>query len=440
MKFIAIDFETANSSRTSACSLGITFVENNKVVETKHFYIKPTPNYYNFINVGIHGITKKDTDDKNEFNELWQEIKPYFENNKVVAHNASFDISVLRAVLEHYQIEFPKLEYYCTMLFSKTTLKGLINYQLSTISEHFNISLSHHNAESDANACAEIFLKLTEQENIDSFEKLCLKHNFIKGELLENFQYKPFKVKNTQTSFNRIDIDSIICNNENIDEEHPFYQKRVVFTGELETMTRLDAMQRVANVGGLIKPPSFSSKTNFLIVGNQDYARFGEGHKSTKMLKAEELIEKGFDIEIINENQFIALVQNENSNFEITIDLINNNSKDLLERKIINEFASKDVYFSDNFEIQINQAFQLIGNLSGYGHNYDFTTETNYFIISNKEIEDLKNNIKSSKINEVEQYMYLRVNAKDNDKNNSNLIVISEQCLYDYYEITNRKR
>lgn len=440
MKFIAIDFETANSSRTSACSLGITFVENKKIIETKHFYIKPTPNYYNFINVGIHGITKKDTEDKKNFKELWEEIKPYFENNNVIAHNASFDLSVLRTTLQHYEIEFPKLEYYCTMLFSKNTLNGLLNYQLSTISNHFNIKLTHHNAESDANACAEIFIKLLENENIDSFENLCLKHNFIKGELLEDFQYKPFKVKNTQYNFNKIDLESIVSDTEKIDEEHPFFEKRVVFTGELDTMTRLDAMQRVVNVGGLIKPSSFSAKTNYLIVGNQDYARFGEGHKSTKMLKAEELIEKGYDIEILNETQFITLVQNENSNFEITIDLIKKNSTELLERKIINEFAGKDVYFSDNFEIQINSAFQLIGNLSGYGHNYDFSTETNYFIISNNEIKDLEKNIKSTKINEIEQHMYLRVNAKDNEKNNSNLIVISEQCLYDYYEITNRKK
>lgn len=438
MNFITIDFETANSNRTSACSLGITFVENKKIIETKHYYIKPTPNYYNFINVGIHGITKKDTEDKQTFKELWKEIKPYFENNKVVAHNASFDLSVLRTTLEYYEIEFPKLEYYCTMLFSKNTLKGLLNYQLSTISNHFNINLTHHNAESDAKACAEIFIKLLENENIDSFESLCLKHNFIKGELLENFQYKPFRVKNAQYFFNRIDIDNIVNNNENINEEHPFFEKKIVFTGELDTMTRIDAMQRVVNVGGFIKPPSFSAKTNYLIVGNQDYARFGEGHKSTKMLKAEELIEKGFDIEILNETQFISLVQNQNSNFEITIELIQKNSKELLERKIINEFARKDVYFSDNFEIQINSAFQLIGNLSGYGHNYDFTTETNYFIISNNDIKDLEKNIKSNRIIEIEEHMYKRVNAKDNDKNNSNLIVISEQCLYDYYKITNR--
>ncbi|EKT4497685.1 3'-5' exoribonuclease [Flavobacterium psychrophilum] len=440
MKFIAIDFETANNSRTSACSLGITFVENKKIIKTKHFFIKPTPNYYNFINVGIHDITKEDTEDKGDFKELWEEIKPYFENNKVIAHNASFDLSVLRASLEHYQIEFPKLEYYCTMLLSKSILKGLLNYQLPTVSEYFNINLSHHNAESDAKACAEILIRLLENENIDSFEKLCSKYNFSKGELLDNFQYNPFKVKSSQYNFKRIDLDSILCNNENIDEEHLFYQKRVIFTGELETMTRPDALQRVANVGGIIKPQSFSSKINFLVVGNQDYAKFGEGHKSTKMLNAEKFIEKGYDIEIINESQFITLVQNENSNFEITIDLINKNSKELLERKVIYEFSKKDVYFSDNFEIQINQAFQLIGNLSGYGHNYDFTTETNYFIISNKEIKDLENNIKSAKINEVEQYMYLRVNAKDSDKNNSNLIVISEQCLYDYYDLTNRER
>ncbi len=440
MKFIAIDFETANSSRTSACSLGITFVENKKVIETKHFFIKPTPNYYNFINVGIHGITKKDTDDKRDFKELWEELQPYFENNNVIAHNASFDLSVLRTTLQHYDIQFPKLEYFCTMLFSKASLSGLLNYQLSTISDHFKINLKHHSAESDANACAEIFLKLLENENIESFEQLCVKHNFIKGELLDDYNYKPFKVKVSQYAFNKIDLDSIVYNIENVDQEHPFFEKKVVFTGELETMTRLDAMQRVANVGGLIKPPSLSSKTNYLIVGNQDYARFGEGHISGKMLKAQEYIAKGYDIEVLNEKQFISLVQNEVANFEITFGLIAKNSEELLKRKIINEFARKDVYFSDNFEIQINQAFQLIGNLAGYGHNYDFTTETNYFIISNTEIEDLKRDIKSTKIVEVEQYMYQRVNAKDKEKNNSNLIVISEQCLYDYYECTNRKR
>ena len=67
-------------------------------------------------------------------------------------------------------------------------------------------------------------------------------------------------------------------------------------------------------------------------------------------------------------------------------------------------------------------------------------TEINYFIISNNEIKDLENNIKSTKINKIEQQMYLRVNAKDKEKNNSNIIIISEQCLYDYYELTNRKR
>ena len=105
MNFIAIDFETANEKRASACSLGITVVKNNKIIEEKYWLIKPKPFRFESRNIIIHGIREEDVINEKEFDELWPEIKPYLENNLVIAHNASFDFSVLRNTLDLYNLE-----------------------------------------------------------------------------------------------------------------------------------------------------------------------------------------------------------------------------------------------------------------------------------------------------------------------------------------------
>ncbi|MGL5694720.1 MAG: 3'-5' exonuclease, partial [Peptostreptococcaceae bacterium] len=115
MDFVAIDFETANAQRASACSLGITVVKNNKVVEEKYWLIKPYPFKFDPRNIFIHGIREEDVINEKEFDEIWCEIKPYLENNLVIAHNSSFDFSVLRKTLDLYEIEYPNLDYACTL-------------------------------------------------------------------------------------------------------------------------------------------------------------------------------------------------------------------------------------------------------------------------------------------------------------------------------------
>ncbi len=84
MNFVAIDFETANFKRQSVCSVGLAIVENFKVVKTINKLIKPTPNYYERINMSIHGIKPEMTENEKNFSELWPELKPYLENNHVV--------------------------------------------------------------------------------------------------------------------------------------------------------------------------------------------------------------------------------------------------------------------------------------------------------------------------------------------------------------------
>lgn len=195
MNFIAIDFETANSIRSSICSVGIAKVENGKIVGTTHIYIKPTPNYYDSFNTVLHGISDKDTRSMPNFKELWKDLKPYFHNQTIIAHNASFDCSVLRFTLDNYNLSYPDLAYHCTYRLSQESLP-LPGHKLNEVSRHFNIKLNHHNAESDAIASALIAIKLCEKLKVNSLDELSKSLGFKVGKIIsETKSYRPFSKK-----------------------------------------------------------------------------------------------------------------------------------------------------------------------------------------------------------------------------------------------------
>lgn len=162
MDFVAIDFETANGNMTSACSLGIAVVKDNRIIQVKEWYIKPTPFYFNYFNTQIHGISEADVADCPAFNELWNEILPYFEGNTLVAHNAPFDMTVLKQLIAHYGLGAPCFDYFCSCALSRKTWRNLDNHKLNTVCEHLHIDLAHHNAASDAAGCAQIVLSAVE--------------------------------------------------------------------------------------------------------------------------------------------------------------------------------------------------------------------------------------------------------------------------------------
>lgn len=404
MNFTAIDFETANFKRQSVCSVGIAIVENFEVVKTINKLIKPTPNYYERINMSIHGIKPEMTQDKQTFIELWPELKPYIENNHIIAHNASFDLSALRYVLDSYEIEYPNLEYYCSMLTAKKVLPGLMNYQLPTVCKHLKIdNLNHHEATSDAIACANIFIRICKENNIKSFSELKKRFRLSSGKLYPN-SYSPFSC-NYNDAKNNTQLFETPTVKQQFDEEHPFYQKRVVFTGALTKLARNDAKKIVESIGGIVTPDTLSAKTNYLVVGTYDYNQFGEGFKSTKLKKAEELIVSGKELEIISETDFFKMIHTESTNFEITISQIESDSTEFLEQNIYNAFSGKNIYFSTDLKIDRLKAFQHVGDCSGYGHDYDKDEITNsdFFVISSSLIKGLEEGIKKKVIIDFEQ-------------------------------------
>ncbi|WP_283678124.1 3'-5' exonuclease [Lentilactobacillus sp. Marseille-Q4993] len=170
MNFVAMDFETANRKRASACSLALTVVKDNQIADELYSLINPEVDF-DWRNIQVHGIHEADVADAPTFPELWDHINSLFGTNRlVVAHNASFDNSVLRKSLERYGIETPHFLSLDTLRTSKQFYPDLENHKLNTLCDALNITLEHHhNALDDSVACANI---LIHQQNQFGSEQL----------------------------------------------------------------------------------------------------------------------------------------------------------------------------------------------------------------------------------------------------------------------------
>ncbi|MFD1418044.1 3'-5' exonuclease [Companilactobacillus keshanensis] len=164
MNFVAMDFETANGHRTSACSLALVLVRNSQIVDSFYTLINPQENF-SPRNIQIHHIRPQDVQDAPTFDKVWPHIQPLFDTSHLVAaHNASFDNSVLKNTLTNYGIFPPKYLTIDTVKTSRKFYPDMPNHKLDTVSRNLRIDLEHHhNALDDSIACAKILLK-TEQE------------------------------------------------------------------------------------------------------------------------------------------------------------------------------------------------------------------------------------------------------------------------------------
>lgn len=157
--FCAIDFETATNERHSACEMGICLVENGAIKETKTWLIKPPSfPYFNRHNIAVHGITPEDVEDAPTFDEIWYEAEEMMYGNLMIAHNASFDASVLRGCFDFYGMYKPKLNYLCSIQIAKKSWRHLPRFGLKSLAEYHHITFNHHRAGADAEVCAKISL------------------------------------------------------------------------------------------------------------------------------------------------------------------------------------------------------------------------------------------------------------------------------------------
>ena len=158
--FAAIDFETANTERSSVCSVGIVIVRDGKIVDKFYSLIKPEPEYYNYWCSQVHGLSLDDTMEAPVFPDVWAQIEPMIEGLPLVAHNKAFDESCLKAVFRVYQMDYPDYEFHCTRIASrKVWPEGPHNLDIIAARCGYDLE-NHHHALADAEACAAIALQI----------------------------------------------------------------------------------------------------------------------------------------------------------------------------------------------------------------------------------------------------------------------------------------
>ena len=156
MNFVAIDFETANYSADSACAIGLVKVADDRIVDAVVHLIRPPTR--EFVFTYIHGLTWRDVEESPTFGALWPTLAPLLKGaDFLAAHNAPFDRGVLRACCATYGIAAPRIKFRCTVEIARRTW-SIYPTKLSNVCKELGIALNHHEALSDAMACARIVL------------------------------------------------------------------------------------------------------------------------------------------------------------------------------------------------------------------------------------------------------------------------------------------
>lgn len=310
---LGIDFETANRTRSSACSLGLCVIDflSGKVIEKKQFLINPNTRF-DYFNSLVNGITSDMVKDAPLFQDVVGEISSRLGNNTiVVAHNAPFDISVLRKSCDVAQIPVPELNYFCTLRLSRALLPGMVSYTLPAIAVKCGLpDFRHHLADDDAEICARIFLYLINMCGAETIYQLSLRSGVWFGHTYPDGSYSCCH----KTSEPKIDLPVVISDvlpeyhpPISQDESNPLFGKTVVFTGALRGMPRTEAEGIVTAAGGVVGK-CVTKKTNFIVCGYQDPSVLKDHEKSSKLIKAEQYAADGCDIQIIPEELFRTMI------------------------------------------------------------------------------------------------------------------------------------
>ena len=161
-RFIVFDVETPNHLSDRMSAIGITVIEDGKITDEFYSLVNPET-YFDYFNTRLTGISEETVWDAPTFPELWPEIEPLMSGGLLVAHNAVFDMGVLKKCLQHYGIEWkPYVRYICTVQMGRRILPGM-SHKLDVLCDYYGIELNHHQAASDSQACAKILLHYLEE-------------------------------------------------------------------------------------------------------------------------------------------------------------------------------------------------------------------------------------------------------------------------------------
>lgn len=300
--FIVLDIETTGLDYEFCEIIEISAikVENEKIIDKFSTLIQPTADIienedstYEIIYVPsfitkLTGITNEMLSNAPKINEVIPDFLRFIGNHIIVGHNVNFDINFLYDSANKLGY-FLTNNYIDTMRIARKIFPEYNHHRLKDVASYVGLTKrTSHRAEDDCHTTFFCYLKMKQK---------------ILEQMTESDFIHSFKRKNS-----KINVSDIGPSVDEIDETNPIFGKTVVFTGTLKNMQRKDAMQIVANLGG-INGNSITKKTNFLVIGSEEFATSVKNGKTNKMKKAEEYILNGIDISIISETAFFDMIK-----------------------------------------------------------------------------------------------------------------------------------
>lgn len=379
--FNAVDFETATNNRM-ACQVGIVVVENGVITNRISRYIQPPGNIYDDTTINVHHITPDMTKNSPTFDKVWEEIQQYFVGTTIIAHNAEFDESVLRLNLEYYNImPMGILPFECTCnMYGRTSLHDLCIA--------FGMDYSrHHEAVFDAECCAKFYLNYLNGIEPD-FSIVFNRETVKRG------KYKKYADRQISGDVLKKDLSGA-------DPTNPFYDRKVVITGEF-TQNRKIIAEQLKGMGADIDT-SITKRTNYVLIG------IDAG--PVKLEKVDKLIHDGYNIRKLYQNDIDAIFAGDWEGYHAD----KTNRKDLLltyEHYIkhhltfendYNIIASKELFYGRGFKGNFDLFNQITGNLGAAG-DLAIYPETNIIVLSDSTIENLEHGVADETIKYIQDY------------------------------------
>ncbi|ALE92555.1 exonuclease [Arthrobacter alpinus] len=327
--FTAIDFETANGFRGSPCSVGLTRVRSGVVVEEGYWLMRPPEGHDHFDsrNITIHGITPDAVVTAPRFRDVFPEVQAFIGADALVAHNAAFDIGVIRSASEVSGMAAPGFDYACTVVLSRKNY-SLPSYSLPFVAEAAGVPLlNHHDAVEDARACAGIMVDIAGKHNASSVREVFASMKLAMPHIDSYDPTTDEMSKATRTALEKMaelkagggpasgrggssgwaTEGPNPVPNPAAERSHPLYGQTLVFTGDLG-VGRPEAKRRAASYGAQCAS-NVTLKTTVLVVGSGFTATdLRSGRLTSKAQRVLELQRRGQGIEVLSEGEFMQMV------------------------------------------------------------------------------------------------------------------------------------
>ncbi len=279
INFTAIDVETA-TKQGELCQIGVAVVRRGQIVDKRSFLIQPKNNVYDHENMCVHGITPRDTLDCPRLPEIWDEVYPLLDDDYILGHNLSFDLTKIKDAIKQYglrKINFDRKR-------KIDTCRIHDRARLEDVCNHYGIEQeTKHNAVYDAEAAALCYLTYLEIGiECPEIAKTSKKHSIYNQKITARGQNLDL-CKNTET---------------------PFYNKKVVITGTFNRYPDRNELAKILQTLGACITSSISSKTNIVVAG--------EGAGWAKLQKVQDIIQGGGEIQLIRECELYDLMEQNN--------------------------------------------------------------------------------------------------------------------------------